>query len=199
MLSAVDCCVDAVIFFGFVQALYTFFSASTHRWSVLKRNLYTKGLVVKSLSDTRWSARADAVKALCAGYNGIKSALDHIAADDQQNGPTRHEANSLVASMDTLETALMSDIWSVVLSRYNETSIKLQSSSCDLKLATDLLESLHTFTDDLRNRFDEFEDRAKQASGSTNYLSVLARPRKRSRQFDEAQSTDVVLQGKEKF
>jgi hypothetical protein len=198
-VSAVDCCVDAVSFFGFVQALYTFFSASTHRWSVLKRNLDTKGLVVKSLSDTRWSARADAVKALCAGYNGIKSALDHIAADDQQNGPTRHEANCLVASMDTLETALMSDIWSVVLSRYNETSIKLQSSSCDLKLATDLLESLHTFTDDLRNRFDEFEDRAKQASGSTNYLSVVARPRKRSRRFDEAQGTDVVLQGKDKF
>ena len=60
-VSAVDCCVDAVSFFGFVQTLYTFFSASTHRWSILKENLGTKGLVVKSLSDTRWSARADAV------------------------------------------------------------------------------------------------------------------------------------------
>jgi len=59
----------------------------------------------KSLSDTRWSARADAVKALCAGYDCIKSALHDIAEDDQQNGSTRHEADSLAASMDILETA----------------------------------------------------------------------------------------------
>lgn len=198
-VSAVDCCIDAVSFFGFVQSLYTFFSASTHRWSVLKEHLGTSGLVVKSLSDTRWSARADAVKALCAGYDGIQTALHNIAADDQQNGSTRHEADCLAASMDTLETAIMSDIWSAVLSRYNETSIKLQSSTCDLKLAIDLLESLHTFTDDLRNRFDEFEARAKQASGRTEYMSVVARSRKRSRRFDEAQGTAVVLQGKDKF
>jgi hypothetical protein len=198
-VSAVDCCVDAVSFFGFVQTIYTFFSASTHRWSILKENLSTKGIVVKSLSDTRWSARADAVKALCAGYDGIKSALYEIAADDQQNGSTRHDAECLTASMETLETALMSQIWSAVLSRYNDTSIKLQSSTCDLKLGTDLLESLHAFTDDLRNRYDEFEDRAKQASGITDYMSVVARPRKRSRRFDEAPETAVVLQGKDKF
>ena len=176
-VSAVDCCVDAVSFFGFVQTLYTFSSASTHRWSILKENLGTKGLVVKSLSDTRWSARADAVKALCAGYDSIKSALHDIAEDDQQNGSTRHEADCLAASMDTLETALISDVWSVVLSRYNETSIKLQSSTCDLKLGADLLESLHAFTGDLRNRFDEFEDRAKQLSGKNHYMSVVALPR----------------------
>ena len=86
-----------------------------------------------------------------------------------------------------------------MLSRYNETSIKLQSSTCDLKLGADLLESLHAFTDDLRNRFDEFEDRAKQLSGTNDYMSVVARPRKRSRRFDEAQGTAVVLQGKDKF
>jgi len=63
----------------------------------------------------------------------------------------------------------MSDVWSVVLSRYNETSIKLQSSTCDLKLGADLLDSLQAFTDDLRNRFDEFEDRAKQLSGTNDY------------------------------
>lgn len=154
---------------------------------------------MKSLSDTRWSARADAVKALCAGYDGIQTALHNIAADDQQNGSTRHEADCLAASMDTLETAIMSDIWSAVLSRYDERSIKLQSSTCDLKLAIDLLESLHTFTDDLRNRFDEFEARAKQASGRTEYMSCVARSRKRSRRFDEAQGTAVVLQGKDKF
>jgi len=197
--SAVDCCVDAVSFFGFVQSLYTFFSASTHRWSVLKECLGERGLVVKSLSDTRWSARADAVKALCVGYEAIKSALLNIGTDDQQNGTTRHDANCLAGSMDTLETALMSVLWNAVLTRYNETSIKLQSSTCDLKLAVDLLESLHTFTDDIRDRFDEYEAKAIQVSDRSDYMSTVARTRKRTRHFDEVQGTAVVLQGRDKF
>jgi len=70
--------------------------------------------------------------------------------------------------MDKLETALMSHIWNVVLTRYNETPIRLQCSTGDLKLAIELLESLHSCTDDLRNRFDEFEARTKQTSGTSN-------------------------------
>ena len=121
-LSAVDCCIDAVSCFGFVQELYTFFSASTHRWSILTECLGPKGLTIKSLSETRWSARANAVKALCAGYDAIKSALLKIGSDDRHNGTTRHDANCLTTSMDTLETAFLSDFWNSVLSRYNETS-----------------------------------------------------------------------------
>ena len=200
-VSAVDCCIDAVSFFGFVQALYTFFAA-THRWTVLSdclSRLPGKSLTLKFLSETRWSARADAVAALCVGYEEIKSALLDIGADDNQNGATRHEANCLANSMDTLETAFMSVLWNAILTRYNETSIKLQSATCDLKLAIALLESLYAFTYDLRNRFDEFESNALTASGNSDYLSVLARPRKRTRHFDEMKGTDVVLQGRDKF
>jgi len=198
-VCAVDCCKDAVSFFGFVQSFYTFFSASTRRWAILKDNLSTKGFVLKSLSDTRWSARADAVRAVCAGYDEIKTALLDISADSEQNGMTRNEANSLASSMDRLETAFMAHIWNAILSRYNETSIKLQSSKCDLKLAVDLLQSLHSFTDDIGNRFDEFEAMAKQTSDTTEYSSVLSRPRKRKRQFDEATGTEITLQGRDKF
>ena len=70
-------------------------SASTHRWSVLSVCLVGHGLVVKSLSDTRWSARVDAVKAVCAGYEAIMSALLDIGVDDRQNGTTRHDAKRL--------------------------------------------------------------------------------------------------------
>jgi len=201
-VSAADCCVVAVSFFGFVQQLYTFFSASTHRWSVLKESLGKKGLTVKSLSETRWSARADAVKALCAGYNCIKTALLDIKSDDGQNGTTRHDADCLAASMDTLENAFMSDFWNVILTRYNDTSIQLQSTTCDLKLAIDLLESLHTFTNDLRTRFDEFEARAVDASGTAEYLSVALRSRKRSKRYDDSTLSpedEVRLTGRDKF
>ena len=36
------------------------------------------------LSDTRWSCRADAAKALLYGYEGIKDALDAISSNPDE-------------------------------------------------------------------------------------------------------------------
>lgn len=45
--------VTAVSYFGLLQRLYTFFSASTKRWDILKKHV---PLVPKMWSDTRWEA-----------------------------------------------------------------------------------------------------------------------------------------------
>jgi hypothetical protein len=67
--AAVDSCREAVSFFDFVQQVYNFFSASTNRYNLLKNKLVPKGLLMpKRLSATRWSAHADAIKALRLGY-----------------------------------------------------------------------------------------------------------------------------------
>jgi hypothetical protein len=42
--SAVSCCLESVGFFGFVQGLYYFLVASTHRWKVVHNRLKKKGL-----------------------------------------------------------------------------------------------------------------------------------------------------------
>ena len=74
----VDCCQTAVAFFYFVQYLYVFFSASTHRCSHLESKLKPKNLLVlKRLSDTRWPAHSDAVSAIVKGYSTILALLDH--------------------------------------------------------------------------------------------------------------------------
>ena len=78
----------------------------------------------------------------------IKTALLDIGEDSQQIGTTKHEAKRLASSMDMSETALMSALWNVILTLYNDTSLKFFHCTCDLKLAADLLESLHKFTDD---------------------------------------------------
>ena len=72
---------------------------------------------------------------------------------------TRHEAQCLRSAMDTLETAIMIDMWHSILIRFNVTSEKLQSASCELQVAVDLLQSLAVFLEDIRGRFDEFEAR----------------------------------------
>ena len=66
--SATSCCQLAVGFFDFLQRLYSFFAASTSRWKVLNHQLSSKSPpTVKRMSDTRWSALADATKALVKG------------------------------------------------------------------------------------------------------------------------------------
>jgi len=159
-VNSVDCCVDAVSFFGFIQKLYTFFSASTHRWSVLaKHQVQADGaLTLKSLSDTRWSARADATKAVRFGYAEIKSVLDDTSSDVRQNGGTRNEVGGLCQSMEQLETAFLYVIWNNILSRFNETSKSLHAVKVDLKVAVDLLMSLDSFFNNLRNRYVEYEE-----------------------------------------
>ncbi|XP_068233482.1 zinc finger MYM-type protein 1-like [Palaemon carinicauda] len=37
--DAASCCLEATNFFGLIRKLYVFFSASTHRWDVLKRHV----------------------------------------------------------------------------------------------------------------------------------------------------------------
>ena len=203
-VHSVDCCVEAISCFGFIQTLYTFFSASTHRWSVLAKHLQADGTpTLKSLSDTRWSARADATKAVLYGYTEIKSALKAISRDAQQTGGTRNEADSLYQRMKQLETAFLCVLWQEILSRFNETSKSLQAVKVDIKLAIDLLLSLDSFINNLRDRFAEFEERAKEFSDNENYKTTLQRKRKRNTRFDSdvgnAHTEDVALAGADKF
>ena len=82
---AAESCQAAVSFFGILQSLYNFFLASTHRWEILLLKLKSNSTVVKSLSQTRWSAQADACQSLCSSWDDIMAALQIIANDANKN------------------------------------------------------------------------------------------------------------------
>lgn len=98
-INAVESCKAAISYFGFVQALYNFFSGSTHRWDVLTSNV--DGLSLKSLSGTRWSANADAVKALRKGYKKISETLKAISENSDENATTKYENTRNVKKKNT--------------------------------------------------------------------------------------------------
>lgn len=77
---AAVCSKEGSNFFLFLQKLYTFFSASTYRWKLLQ-NMFSSSdnVSVERLSDTRWSARAEA----CSSLNYSPNA----AADNAKNVP----------------------------------------------------------------------------------------------------------------
>ena len=67
--------------FATVQTVYHFFVAATHRWNVLKSHIGDK-LVLKTLSDTRWEAHANATKAIFTSFGNIIASLQSIANDE---------------------------------------------------------------------------------------------------------------------
>ena len=130
----------------FLQELYSFFSASLHRWKVLMEQVSSEGLpTVKRMSDTLWSARADATKALVEGYDEINNALVQIAGNEEEKPETREEAHGLAAKMNQFETGILATLWHHILHRFHANNQALQSADQDLNSAVAIYESLIDF------------------------------------------------------
>ena len=126
-VCAVESCIRAVSFFALIQKLYNFFSSSTHCWSIMLQYLKALSgtqstLVVKKVSDTRWSARSDATKALSKGYRYFQEALKFISEDGNQKTDTHYEAITILKHLSKLETVFLADFWDVILERFNQVS-----------------------------------------------------------------------------
>ena len=100
-------------------------------------------LIPKRLSDTRWSAHADALRSLSSNYQPFKRVLEDISTNIQQKPDIRNEASALVDIMEKLETdrPIMTAFWDKVLNRINDNSKVLMSDTIDLTTAVILLQS----------------------------------------------------------
>ena len=154
--------------------------------------------MLKCLSDTRWSARAEATKALSEGYDNIRAALLHIVQDPEQRADTQQEANGLHISLSYLDTVFMAVFWNIILERFNRVSMALQSAEIELGTAVKLLQSLQDFVSELRGNFDAIEMRAKQKDPSAKYKDAEKRIRKPKTQFGD-ESNGLVLHQHDKF
>uniref|UniRef100_A0A0B7BVG9 DUF4371 domain-containing protein n=1 Tax=Arion vulgaris TaxID=1028688 RepID=A0A0B7BVG9_9EUPU len=185
---AAECCIEASIFSNFVESLYTFFSASTYRWGILTKALEDTGSklpTLKRLSDTRWSARADATKALLCGFTTIKQVLNDISNNLDQKVECRNQAYGLVLEMSKLETGIVSILWNGILERLQASSASLQSPDQDLNTGYALYESLHGYVQAMRPTFSDIEAKAKILTDCQEYQQQTSRRRKRNTKYDD--------------
>ncbi|VVC33884.1 Ribonuclease H-like domain,Domain of unknown function DUF4371 [Cinara cedri] len=180
---AAECCSSAISFFNFLEAIYTFFTASTHRYDELKQNLQSTDKTVriqipKRISTTRWSCRSDATKALFRGYSQIKSTLDSISNNLNELPKTRDEANGLYNKLCKLETGIYCAFWNKILDRFNATNKILQDPTLDLNNAVASVKSLKCFINAQRDGFSMFEKKGKIISKSNEYNDNKKRSRK---------------------
>ena len=169
-----ECCQSAVRFFMFVQGLYVFFSASTHRWNLLVDALKPLQCpTIKPLSDTRWEARYDALHALRKGYQAVLQVLKAISDDNDETYQTKETARGFVSSMKKLETGILLEVWSCIMERFHKTNQALQDSKMTLNKATNLLQGLQNFIQLLRPQFQTFEGKGQALSGCHHYTEEI--------------------------
>ncbi|KAL4082431.1 hypothetical protein QTP88_029898 [Uroleucon formosanum] len=111
-------------------------SCAAESFSKLKPN----STVLKSLSQTRWSAQGDACKSLC--ISEIMEALKIIANDMSEKPSTRFEASGLLNCFGSLEMCFLTLVWNDVLERFNKVSKSLQSVDIGLGTVVELYHSL---------------------------------------------------------
>lgn len=196
--TAVKCCLFAVNFFSIVQLLYTFFSGSTHRWHVLKKHIKNEK-VLKSLSETRWEAHANATEAALKSFNEILAALYEIADDSSQKSDCRHEAECIADKIQTFEFVFMLVLWSDILNNFRATSKALQSEEIDLETCALMYSSLENLLDEMRDKFEVFENKARSILPETDYANVASRVRRRTRQPNDGNAPEVVLNPRDYF
>ena len=128
---AAESCINAVSFFGFLQKFYKFFSASTKPWAKMKSAI--KGKTVKSLFNTRWSARSDATTALKKNFAELRQLLQDFTLDNNRTNETKSDSSYLKKSVDALETAILCVLRYKILQRFHSTSKSLQRADMFLE------------------------------------------------------------------
>ncbi|XP_050053669.1 uncharacterized protein LOC126549154 [Aphis gossypii] len=179
-ISSAESCSQASMFFGFIQQLYNFFSASTHRWSILQLNMKHNANTIKSLSNTRWSARADACRALYNSWDEIINALVTIKDDIFEKCATRNESNGLYNQMQKLETSFMVIFWNYILERFNASNKQLQCVEIGNDKVSQIYTSLINLVKKTRDNFNEYETKAKKISKITEYNVDITRQKKKN-------------------
>ncbi|KAE9525979.1 hypothetical protein AGLY_013921 [Aphis glycines] len=158
---AANCCTFGTEFFNFLQALYTFFSASTYRWEILSDYLTnSKNKTVKRLSDTRWAARHEACSSLSQNWTELLKALNNFVENPIENSKTKCKSTGLIKKMNRLEMCILVSFWNDILERFNSTN--------------------------LRNTFSHHEKLAMEKSEIKEYKVV--RKKKRKVPYDESYS-----------
>jgi hypothetical protein len=201
IVKSVECNGKVFDFFIFLQELYNFFSASTHRWKLLNDKLNqesVKGLTLKSRSATRWCANAAATKALNQNYKIIIEVLNNLSTNVAESPATRHEAKSLSAKLGRFETAIFTKCWDAILQRVNCVSKMLQSPTVNLSEVPKFFNSLIDFVDFVRSNFEKYEQEAGLLVENKTYTQKR-KVRPPQRLDDENGSNNVNFSAQENF
>jgi len=130
-----------------VERIYFFFSASTHRLEVLLKYVPN---VVKRVTDTRWSAHYEAVKALQQYFINVVGALNKLC-DQNENIDTRGQARGILDAIQRSAFVSFMHFWLEVLGESYDTQKYLQRKGLCLEECTHKMKAFIVFLNNERN------------------------------------------------
>jgi hypothetical protein len=136
-----------VTFFGTIETIYLFFSRSTLRWEQLKNAV---PITVKRESETRWSARLEAVNAIYEGLDELVGLLENLSDDVNATHETRSDADSLLANILNFYFLALLHFWHTILGKIDRVQKRLQDPTMNFKDAASDLESLEINLTEIR-------------------------------------------------
>lgn len=200
-VNAVNRVSSAKLLLGQIQNLYLFFSGSPNRWSVLKKHVKK---TLKGQSNTRWSAKSDAVTALYEEYEGVIEALTEILNSEEVNASTFADADSQFSQIYNFKFVLGLTVWNFVLGRIQIVNLVLQNKNISVDEAAKHLSGLLSWLEEFKeNGFQKSFEKAKLKSEllglDTNSGFYYRKTRgRRPARFVDGNSTQI-LSNEEQF
>ena len=132
-------------------------------------------LILKPFSDTRWSSKSVAIKAVFTQLPEVKNALNNII--EKGNAESIFLAKSLLLFIDYEFICLLS-IWNAILSSIDRVNVCLQSKSLTINKAANLIKGLiNEITDLWNNRLETLFQSAEELTKEMGIATVF--PQKR--------------------
>ena len=150
-----------VTFFATIEKMHVFFSRSTLRWEKLKEAV---PITVKRTSETRWSTRAECVKAIDDGLDNIVSLLEKMSDGASETHETRGEALGLILLQSTLNFTFLAflSFWYDLLKKIDRVRKRLQDPKMNFHEAFLDIESLQIDLAKIRDKIcNESVEKAK--------------------------------------
>ena len=185
-------------FFGCINRLYTFVSGSPERWAIYKEQT---GCSLHRLSDTRWSARIEAVKPVAKHLPSVLKSLDSIVMTCSLTSEARSEANGLRKYFMSFDAVVLLTVWLKVLQSIDNRNVILQSGKISLDIEAANIRDLTEEMQSLRDAWDTLLAEAKLIAGEMNVTPQLSkessRQKKRRRFHDETAEEETTQESSE--
>lgn len=145
-------------FLGTVQFVYAFIEGSPQRHAIFEKFAKENGATIqtlKSLSQTRWACRAEAVNAIKNNYNSLLKALEEINSKCLIPEVSA-KCRGLMYQLTTFEFIFCLNLMQPILQLILKVSSYLQTSNLELFNAVSLVQSLRSSLNELRISNNEF-------------------------------------------
>lgn len=174
--------ITSISFFGYLQRIYNLFAASTKRWVILKKHV--THFTVKSLPDTRWEAKVEAVKSLRFQTTEILEAIEELerVSLDNRDGFISTECRALAIEVRSWRFLVCLITWYDLLFQINIISKALQSPSICINDQISHIEAGMSFVSQYRHGGVAIaEGKAKELADELEVDRAYPEPRRRKK------------------